>query len=246
MHSFWGCREQVRVLRLANRMMTRLLVLTLLLDGATAIAQPPAGEGPERWESSIAAFEERDKASAPEPGAILFVGSSSIRMWDLASSWPETATINNGFGGSTLADSIHYFDRLFAPYSPSAIILYAGDNDVAKGLSAEGVAADFETLATRISSIFPETPILFLAIKPSEARWKLWPEMNRANELVAAQCAAIDDWYFADIATPMLKDAEAAPKAKWFVEDGLHLSEWGYARWTEVVNELLANAQANP
>lgn len=219
------------------------LVLVLLSPFLLAEEKPKA---PEKWEPDIAGFEARDLESPPAKGALLFVGSSSIRKWELDSSWPDRETINNGFGGSTLADSIHFFDRLILPYEPGAVLIYAGDNDIHRGLSAKGVLKDFETLASSISASFPDVPVIFLAIKPSEKRWEHWPKMKKANELVAEKCALKETWFFADTATPMLKGAEGAPDSSWFIEDLLHLSEKGYAEWTEVVNAILREAGIEP
>ncbi|MDF1851301.1 MAG: GDSL-type esterase/lipase family protein [Verrucomicrobiales bacterium] len=192
-----------------------------------------------KWEKSIAAFETRDKEIKPPKDCLLFVGSSSIRMWDLEESWPGQPVVNNGFGGSTLADSIHFFDRIIAPYQPKAVIIYAGDNDIKKGLSAEETLKDFETLSGKIRETFPGAQVLYIAIKPSQSRWEIWPEMKKANDLIAQECAEEKKLTFVDIAAPMLKDAEGAPDAKWFVEDGLHLSKFGYQAWTAAVNEAL-------
>ncbi|MEC5127972.1 GDSL-type esterase/lipase family protein [Verrucomicrobiales bacterium BCK34] len=217
-----------------------ILVAALIASPAHA---EEAKKGPEKWESDIAAFEARDGKTHPEADSLLFVGSSSIRMWDLKTSWPDTATINNGFGGSTLADSIYYFDRLFKPYDPSAIILYAGDNDISNGLTPAEVTADFEKLAALIKAQFPETPVLFIAIKPSRSRAKLWPEMKETNDAIAALCQKDPNLHYVDIARPMLKEASPPPKT-WFKADGLHLSEMGYKRWTAMVNRSLKKAKA--
>ena len=214
--------------------------LFLLLPGVTA--ETP--KGPERWEKDIAAFEKRDKEIAPPSGALLFVGSSSIRMWDLEASWPKAKTINNGFGGSTIADSVYHYDRLIARYTaPAALLIYAGDNDINKGLTPAEVSEDFTELVAKFRSDFPTTPIIYIAIKPSQARWELWPKMKEANDLIAAQCKEGKNLHFADIAAPMLKDSEGAPAPAWFVEDGLHLSALGYREWTKVVNAALDAAK---
>lgn len=225
-------------------------LLALLLLPAFLVPRLSDGEdrsGPERWEPSIAAFEKRDREDPPAENALLFVGSSSIRMWDLEKSWPEAETINNGFGGSTLADSIHYFARVIGRYeSPRALLLYAGDNDVARGLEPAEVREDFDDLVDLVHAEFPELPIFFIAIKPSRARWELWPEMSEANRLIEERCGKADQLHFVDIARPMLEGAEGAPDEKWFVSDGLHLSVFGYEEWTREVNEALRQAGATP
>lgn len=205
-------------------------------------------KGPERWEPDFAKFAAQDQATPPPKDAILFIGSSSIRMWKLETSFPDRVVLNRGFGGSTLADSIHFFDRLVPPYRPKAVVIYAGDNDVSKGMTAAEVAADFEKLAGLCAEKVPGTPVIFLAIKPSIKRWNLWPVQRAANEAIAAWCAGREGFFFADVATPMLADVPAGdpPKADWFIKDGLHLSPEGYARWKAVLDPLLDGALAKP
>jgi len=102
-----------------------------------------------RWEDAIRAFESADRGSPPPKHAVLFVGSSSIRMWDLAKGFPRRRVINRGFGGSQIADSTEFAARIIIPHAPRVVVLYAGDNDIAGGKSAEIVARDFDLDAIR-------------------------------------------------------------------------------------------------
>src|SRR5688500_2777521 len=93
-----------------------LLLLTLaVVAAAPAYAQPPA---PDRFERDIVAFEERDKVAPPPKGEIVFVGSSTIRLWDTAAAFPDLKIINRGFGGSWLSEATRYADRIIIPYEP--------------------------------------------------------------------------------------------------------------------------------
>ncbi len=212
---------------------------------SSVLAQNDQPSDPEKkWGAAIAGFEQQDRQKAPPKDAILFVGSSSIRMWELEDSWPDRVTINRGFGGSTLADSIHFFDRIIAPYWPKAIAVYAGDNDVAKGLSADEVLADYQTLAGMVEEKLPGTPLIFVAIKPSLKRWDMWPTMDAANQKIAAFSATKKYLYYADIAKPMLANPEGKPGEDWFLADLLHLSVNGYKEWQKVVETQLVAALA--
>ncbi len=214
------------------------LAISLLLL-STTFAQDP-NDAFAKWERSIAAFEAADKKSPPPTDPILFVGSSSIRMWDLDPFFPKFKKINRGFGGSTIADSIHFFDRLIKPYQPQVILLYAGDNDIAKGLSPEQVFADFKTLTAKLEKSLPGTPLIYIAIKPSISRKKLWPQMKKANDLIAAYCAQKSTLQFGDIASPMLEQ-NLSPDL--FKKDGLHLTEKGYELWKKALLPLIKNAK---
>ena len=205
-----------------------------------APAQSPAD--PTKWDADIAAFAARDANNPSSDGALLFVGSSSIRMWDLAASWPGEKLINNGFGGSTLPDAIHHFDRLVAVHQPRAVILYSGDNDISQGRSVEQVTQDFIAFVARTQQVHPGVPVVIVAIKPSVSRWQLWPAMREVNDAIHEYCEATPGLFFADVATPMLGPDGSKPAATWFKSDGLHLSEEGYTAWTGIVSETLRGA----
>ena len=190
-------------------------------------------------EKAIAKFEAADQEKPAPQNATLFVGSSSIRGWKLETSWPDRVTINRGFGGSTIADSIHFFDRIIAHYKPKTIVLYAGDNDVSRGLNAKEVVADFMILAALVEKELPNTRLVYIAIKPSIKRWNMWPAMKAANDAIAEYCSQKKNLVFADIAAPMLKTADGKPNPDVFADDGLHLNDAGYAMWKDVIDPLL-------
>jgi lysophospholipase L1-like esterase len=200
-----------------------------------------ASQAPDFFADEIAAFEAADRAQAPPPHPIVFVGSSSIRLWKtLAEDMAPLPVINRGFGGSQLVHAIHFADRVVVRYQPRAVVLYAGDNDLdaRTGKSASDVVDDFRTFVGLVQSYVPDTRIYYLAIKPSRLRWARWPEMAKANAEIAALCAGDPRLGFLDVAGPMLASGEP-PARELFVFDGLHLSQRGYALWTSVVKPRL-------
>jgi len=214
-----------------------LLLLIVALQIAPAVAEDPSA----RWEPAIQAFEKQDAENPPPKDGVLFVGSSSIRLWDLNESFPGKAYINRGFGGSQIADSIAFVDRLVLKHEPHIVIIYAGNNDIAAGKTPAAVAADFATFQKKVHAKLPKTRIMYVAIKPSLKRWNLYPQMAEANRKIAEQCAADDRLTYLDIAAPMLGE-DGRPKPDLFREDGLHLNKKGYEVWTQVVAKHLAAA----
>ena len=198
-----------------------------------------------RFEKAIEKFEESDKKNPPKKNGILFVGSSSIRMWKLDKSFPKLKTINRGFGGSYVRDSIYFADRIILPYEPRIMALYAGDNDINAGMTPKQVYDDYVKLVTKIRSNLPKTRIVYIAIKPSISRWKLVGKMREANTLIRKRTEKEKFESFADIDTPMIgKDGK--PMKDLFIKDGLHLSDKGYAMWTKVMEPLLQDKPAPP
>jgi len=97
----------------------------------TATASPAAPAATPWYEPEIAAFEAADKASPPPPGQVLFIGSSSIRMWTtLATDMSPVPVLNRGFGGSKTGEVLAVFERIVLPCSPRVIVYYCGDNDL--------------------------------------------------------------------------------------------------------------------
>ena len=173
--------------------MTRLfrtLVTAIAVFGATASAQTPAAVNPARFDAEIAKFDDADRATPPKPGAVVFTGSSSIRLWTtMAEDFPGVRTINRGFGGSEIADAIHYVDRVVLRYQPSQVVFYSGDNDLNGGKSPAEVAGDYRRFVEAVHSALPKTRVVIIGIKPSLARWALADKMRdtnrRVQELVA-------------------------------------------------------------
>jgi lysophospholipase L1-like esterase len=206
---------------------------------AQAGARLTAAAGGAQWENEIRAFEASDKTNPPPQHALLFVGSSSIRMWKtLAADFPGQPVINRGFGGSQIADSTAFAGRIIVPYKPRMVLLYAGDNDIAAGKSPETVAADYRAFVKKIELELPETRIAFISIKPSLARWKLVDKMREANALVKEFAATDRRQVFIDVFSPML-GPDGEPRRELFAPDGLHMNHQGYAIWAERIRPLL-------
>jgi lysophospholipase L1-like esterase len=196
-----------------------------------------------QWESAIAAFEKQDAKSPPPKGATLFVGSSSIRLWKLEKSFPHHQVINRGFGGSQIADSVHFADRLVIKHAPKTIVFYAGDNDLAKGKTPEQVAMDFQSFVKAIHEKLPDAKIIYIGIKPSLKRWNLVDTIRKANRLIEAECRKEDRLAFVDLFPAMLGE-DGQPRPELFVKDGLHLSEAGYEVWTKLLIPHLSKNNA--
>jgi len=209
-----------------------LLTFTLLLAPAVFAA-------PEKWTAEIEKFTQADALKAPAQGAVVFVGSSSIRRWSsLATDFPEINLLNRGFGGSELPDSVFFADRIVIPYAPRLVVVYAGENDLQAGKSAESVLATFQAFHTKIHAALPKTKIIFLAIKESPSRAKIREKVLLANRLITDDCTKDPRLTFVDVATPML-DAKGQTRPELFIEDQLHMKPAGYVIWTKVLAPYL-------
>ncbi len=198
---------------------------------AQSAARPAQAVAENRWASDMEAFARADRDAPPTPGGVVFVGSSSIRLWNLSDSFPGTAVVNRGFGGSQIADAVRHVDLLVLKHAPATVVFYAGDNDLAAGKSPAQVLADYTSFVSKVHAALPRTRIAFVGIKPSIARWKMVEAVREANTLIRAMCDKDDRLGFIDVDGPML-GYDGRPRADLFVADGLHLSPKGYELWT--------------
>ena len=196
--------------------------------------------GPQvRWQQSMAAFAASDREKAPAPEGVLFVGSSTIRMWShLAQDFRQLPVLNRGFGGSTMADVQYFAPQLVLQYRPRQVLVYAGDNDLAEGRSPQQVVESFRLFVDQVRRELPESRISYISIKPSPLRAALLPKIRETNGLMAAYVRTLPNAAYIDIFTPML-DASGAPRMELFGPDRLHMNDSGYALWTSVVGSYV-------
>jgi len=195
----------------------------------------PLGDNPLRWEAAVARFEEDDRRNPPARGGVVFLGSSSIRLWtSLKQDMAPLPVIQRGFGGSKLSDVIYFAERLVSVHEPSLVVVFCGTNDIARNKSktAEEVRGLFHQLVQRLRWFDPDLTICHIAITPTRARLRRIATVNEANRLIRADCEADPRLEFIDAGSALL-DEEGNPDPQWFRSDRLHLNAAGYAIWTE-------------
>jgi lysophospholipase L1-like esterase len=223
------------------------LAASLLVLLAACASALPAPQGPPSipeqvsnadWEQDMQRFAAQDAVSPPPRHGVVFVGSSSIRLWEtLAADFPGVPVINRGFGGSELRDSTFYADRIVIPYAPRQIVLYAGENDLQMGRTPQQVAADFRTFVERVRRDLPKVRIAYISSKPSPLRAGLLEAQRQANALIRAEAERLHVDYI-DVFASML-DTNGQPRGELFVEDRLHMNRAGYELWRQKVAPYL-------
>ncbi len=220
----------------------RLVAAALIASWPATVPAQTADPDPARFAAEMNAFAEADAKAAAPSNAVLFVGSSTIRLWPTAVRFPDLPVINRGFGGSHISDLNHYLDVTVLKYAPDVVVFYAGDNDIAAGKTPQRVLGDYRRFVERVQAAKPETAIVFVAIKPSPSRWTLWPTMREANALIKAYASSRPRLFYADV-VPATLGADGQPRPELFQADRLHLSPAGYDQWTPVVAEAIAAAR---
>jgi len=185
---------------------------------------------------------ERIKESVPYQPELIFYGSSSIRLWhSLNTDFANYHPINLGFGGSTMAACVWYFERIMVNLQPNGIVLYAGDNDLGDGRHPEEVFIFFKQLIACIRRKFGNIPVVYISIKPSIRRFNILDQIRFTNKIISEEIARMHDaTFFVNVFDKML-DENNYPIRDFFDADGLHINDKCYAIWKQVINETLAS-----
>ncbi|MBF9253701.1 G-D-S-L family lipolytic protein [Pontibacter sp. 172403-2] len=215
-------------------LLTGLLLACFILPAAKAQQQNLPF-----W-NEIQQFKQQDSLQMPPKNAILFVGSSSIRMWDnLQQAFPKYTVINRGFGGSTLLDLKRYLNDIVFPYQPKQIVIYSGENDIATDtVQAPEVLERFKDVYQSIRKELPRVPLVFISIKPSPSRKQYNAIVQEANNLIRAYIRQQPNIKFADV-YPRMLGSNNKPKPEIFLQDSLHMNNNGYRIWTKVITPYL-------
>ena len=216
------------------------LLLVLSLMGGCAPTKPAApttkaaSPDPKRFEAKVAAFEKEDQQSPSPAKPILFVGSSTIAIWKTSDDYPGLPVLNRGIGASHISDVLYFYDRLVLRYHPKTIVFYSGDNDLANGKPPAQVAQDAKTFIDKVRHDLPQARLVFIAVKPSNARWNLIEQIRQTNQMIRKLVEAKSGDVFLDVESQVL-GPDGKPRPELFRADGLHFSAKGYEMLNEAV-----------
>ncbi|WP_126969396.1 GDSL-type esterase/lipase family protein [Gynurincola endophyticus] len=217
----------------------QLRAVAILIFGLVLLNAPVQAQ--QQFKAEIDAFKQQDKENPPLEKSIIFVGSSSFRLWkDMQMSFPGYKIVNRGFGGASLSDLIYYADDVIFTYKPKEIVIYCGENDFTQSdeITGQIVADRFIYLYKLIREKLPEVPVIYVSIKPSPSRVQYIPKIKEANRLIRdflkkeQRTSA-----FLNVFDPMMKKGK--PDETLFGEDMLHMNEKGYALWKKIITPYL-------
>jgi hypothetical protein len=218
-----------------------ILILLLLIASCAPLSKYRQLPEVKAWESDIEKFEQLDISKFYPSDAIMFAGSSSIRLWStIGKDMMPFNVIQRGYGGAKLSDFAVYADRIIYPHPCQAIVIYIG-NDISgdeKDKSPLEVSQLFRKTLYIIRRKFPDTPVFWISITPTPARWHVWPEIKEANGMIKEICGQHRNTYYIDTEKYFLTSS-GLPKSELFVADKLHLNQDGYTIWAGIIkNEL--------
>lgn len=227
------------------------LVATLAVLGIVAVA---AAENPPRpdlseyegrfahWEESIAALEALDAAEPDPAGAVLLLGSSSIRRWDTAADdLTPYPVIRRGYGGARFYDLAHFAERLITPHEYRAAVIFVG-NDISGGkqdVAPEVTGRLFGYVADLLTSHQPGARVICCDVRPAPSRFHLWDRIQGSNRALRAECDRRPNVSYLDTAADFLTADGTAAREDYYGPDRLHLSPLGTQVWSKLIKAEL-------
>jgi lysophospholipase L1-like esterase len=208
---------------------------------------PAPGRLEIQFQGDVEAFERSDAEHGLKTGVLMFAGSSTFTAWqDVQDYFKPLRTLSRAYGGSSVWEMWHWADRAIIPYRPRVVVVYIGDNDIARltGMvpgqewRANPAYVGFfmkyvDKLVTRVRAALPHTQFVFCGVKPSEARWAGWKTLYEpANAALKDYCARGHAMRYVDT-TPIMLDETGALRPGLFNEDGLHIKHELYAAWAD-------------
>ena len=204
---------------------------------------------PKRFYNEIKSELEESPFKKSDKPLIVFSGSSSIRFWiDLDKDFIEYDILNRGFGGSIFSDLNYFINELILKHDPDLIVLYEGDNDIAFNIPTKYIYDDFKKSYELIRKKNENVPIIYIAPKPSPARWDKKNKYDELNNLIKEFCKIKQKTYYFDTWSIMIDNEGNIPK-KYFWTDMLHMNKSGYQVWKKnlkpLINKILNNESFN-
>lgn len=194
---------------------------------------------PTRFAKAISAFDARDEKNPPNPGGTVFVGSSSIRLLNISTYFPEVDGLNRGFGGSHISDLNHYLDRVLLRYKPSTVVFYCGSNDLWGSKSVGQVEEDFNEFTRRLFEVSPKAKLIVIPVRPCPARHSIRATEDAMNARFAEIASKDERQVFLPELVKAYLLPDGAPNPKFFVKDMLHMNDAGYQEWQRVIQPHL-------
>jgi lysophospholipase L1-like esterase len=214
---------------------TILFVSFLLFSSFTG--QKKKNQPVNNYENDIAAFEQLDKTEKYADNSILFVGSSSFRLWStLKEDAAPYPVIQRGFGGSRTPDVVFYLKRIVYPHQFSAVAIFVA-NDITgspNDLTPKETQKNYREMVKIVRAKYKQQPIFIIEITPSQSRWKYWPMIQQTNALLKELCAKQKNLYFIETAQNFLNE-KSEPRNELFRDDHLHLNRDGYLIWGKLI-----------
>lgn len=167
---------------------------------------------------------------------ILLTGDSLIEFFDWQSRFPQFDVINEGIAGETVRGLLYGLPSLEARVEVSdVIVLMIGTNNLA--MDDYAFLGDYQDIVEKFREWYPDARVVVTSLLPLYLPWLASDTVQRLNESLEriAKKSGVD---FLDVFSQF--QAAGRGERDLFLEDGVHLSDAGYAVWSRVLEKYFA------
>ena len=227
--------------------MKYLIYLVFLLSNLSCSPLIKYSQSNRQFEQEVSLLESLDLEEKAGEKDLLFIGSSSIRLWDnIQVDMYPYSSVKRGYGGAHFYDLIHFSERLVKNHYPKAILIFVanditGSNDFTNligDISPNGVKKLFRYNFKSIRRIHKHVPIFLIETTPTPKRWKVWNKILQANKKLERFCKQETNLYFISTRDKFIGE-DGLPIQSLFLNDELHLNVDGYKLWSSVIKSKL-------
>lgn len=173
------------------------------------------------------------KDEGADQGAIVFLGDSITRKWNVPKAFPDLKVANRGISGDTTRGMLCRLRDTVLDLHPQAIVFLGGINDLTqqpKG-TPETIAANVRSILEQIHSASPDTPVLVCETLPSKSA--PLQTVQAVNAAVDRVIAAFPNAHRVNTYAAFLKP-DGTENFSLF-RDGTHPNAKGYAVWKKIL-----------
>ena len=225
----------------------RYLIYLVFLSNLSCSPFSKYSQSNRQFEEEVSILERLDVEEKAGEKDILFIGSSSIRLWDnINEDMYPYSSVKRGYGGAHFYDLIHFSERLVKNHTPKAILIFVA-NDITgsngltnfvSDLSPKEVKRLFKLNYKLIRGIHKHIPIFLIETTPTQKRWKVWSEILKANKKLESFCKKEPDLYYISTRDKFI-GVDGLPIKSLFLTDELHLNIDGYKLWSNIIKAKL-------
>ena len=225
-----------------------LCLLIIVLSNLSCSPIIKFSQSNQEFEGDVSFLEDLDIEERASENDLLFIGSSSIRLWEnIQEDMYPYSSIKRGYGGAHFYDLIHFSERLVKNHHPKAILIFVA-NDITGSHDERNLVGDLSPNEVKrlfnynyklIRSIHEHVPIFLIEITPTPKRWKVWDKILQANIKLERFCEKESNLYFISTRDKFI-GTNGLPIKSLFLTDELHLNTEGYKLWSSIIKSKLS------
>ncbi|MFT3903067.1 MAG: hypothetical protein QM727_07825 [Niabella sp.] len=211
------------------------------IQGFIPVCHTDAQNWVQRYQEDIDHYNAENKSLKDRTCDVLFLGSSSINLWNnIYNDLAPLKIIRRSYGGSTIRDNIYNYNTIARGYKPKKIAIYI-ENDLGNGKESVSPGETYDLFRLFVQMLqrdYPQVPIYIISFKPSFAKQDQLPDQLVVNKLLEDFAKRIPFVEYIDI-TKTMYDDKGKLREDIFRQDKLHMNQKGYDLWIKVLKPIL-------